>query len=78
MLTQPEHAGLAALTICEALMLALKERGVLPEHELLGILQDAAATHENATGSDVEMAAHRAVAELIGSIIMGGDAVRRT
>lgn len=72
-----EHAGLAALSICEALLLAMNDRGLLPEHEIVGILRDAAATHENAVGPDAEMENHRAVAELINAIIAGGNSVRR-
>ena len=40
-----EIAGNAALSICEALLLALNDRKVLPEKEIIGLLQDAAA-HE--------------------------------
>jgi hypothetical protein len=72
-----EHAGLAALSICEALLLALNDRRLLPEHEILGVLRDAAATHENATGSEAETERHRAVADLIKAIIAGGNSVRR-
>jgi hypothetical protein len=48
-----EHAGQAALSICEALLLAMNDHGVLPEHEIVGVLRDAAATHENAVGTDL-------------------------
>jgi hypothetical protein len=77
MSTASEHASQAALSICEALLLAMKDRRVLPEHEIVGILRDAAATHENAVGTELEMAKHRAVAELINAIIAGGNSVRR-
>ena len=72
-----EHAGLAALSICEALLLAMNDHGVLPEHEIMGVLRDAAATHENAVGTELEKQRHRAVADLINTIISGGNAVRR-
>ena len=65
-----DHSGKAALTICEALLLA--------EHEIVGLLRDAAATHENATRSDSEKEAHRAAASLINEIIVGGYPVRRS
>jgi len=77
MSTASEHAGEAALSICEALLLALKDRALLPEHEILGVLRDAAATHENAVGTELEMEKHRAVADLINAIIAGGNSVRR-
>ena len=78
MSTASEHAGRAALSICEALLLALNDRGVLPEHEILGVLRDAAAPHENAVGTELEMENHRAVAEMINAIIAAGNSVRRS
>lgn len=77
MSTTSEHAGQAALSICEALLLALNERGLLPEHEIVGVLRDAAATHENAVGAELETEHHRAVADLINAIIAGGNGGRR-
>ncbi|PRY80519.1 hypothetical protein CLV80_101374 [Yoonia maritima] len=72
------QSGIAALSICEALLLALNDAKVLPEREIMGVLEDAAATHENAAGSDAEIEEHKAVALLIGKIIAGGNSVRRT
>lgn len=77
MSTASEHAGQAALSICEALLLALNDSGLLPEHEIVGILRDAATTHENAVGTELEMERHRTVAEMINAIIAGGNSVRR-
>ena len=78
MSTASEHAGQAALSIIEALLLAMNDRGLLPEHEIVGVLRDAAATHENAVDAEPEMENHRAVAELINAIIAGGNSVRRS
>ncbi|WP_074647109.1 hypothetical protein [Thalassovita gelatinovora] len=55
----------------------LNDRGLLPEHEIVGVLRDAAATHENAVGTEPETERHRAVADLINAIIAGGNSVRR-
>lgn len=77
MSTANDHAGLAALSICEALLLAMNDRELLPESEILGVLEDAAATHANAVGTAQEMEGHRAVADLINAIIAGGNSVRR-
>lgn len=69
-------AGTAALAICESLLLALNDRNVLPEKEIVGILRDAAAAHSFApTGVHADM--HAAVAALINGIIDGGNSVRR-
>ncbi|MFZ7092662.1 hypothetical protein [Primorskyibacter sp. 2E233] len=72
-----DYSGMAALSICEALLLAMNDHGLLPEHEIVGVLRDAAATHENAAGSDIDLAKHVAVAGLINKIIAGGNSVRR-
>lgn len=72
------QSGIAALSICEALLLALNDAKVLPEREIMGVLEDAAATHEDAGGSNVEMEEHKAVARLINKIIAGGNSVRRS
>ena len=78
MSTASDQAGQAALSICEALLLAMSDRGLLPEHEIVGVLRDAAATHENATGTELETETHQAVADLINAIIAGGNSVRRS
>lgn len=77
MTTQNVYSGMAALSICESLLLALNDREMLPEKEILGILNDAANSHEEAVGTDDEADAHRGVAALIRKIIAGGNSVRR-
>jgi hypothetical protein len=72
-----DYSGLAALSICEALLLAMNDHKLLPEHEIVGVLRDAAATHENAVGPDAEREMHEGVAGLINRIIAGGNSVRR-
>jgi hypothetical protein len=74
---QNDYSGIAALTICEALLLAMNDHDLLPEKEILGVLRDSAETHENGVGSENEMETHRAVAALINRIIAGGNSVRR-
>ncbi len=74
---QRDPSGMAAFSICEALLLALQDRKLLPEGEILGILRDAAATHENARGPETEQEMHMATAKLINEIIVGGNISRR-
>ncbi|NMM46459.1 hypothetical protein HH303_18355 [Rhodospirillaceae bacterium KN72] len=69
--------GAAALSICEALLLAIKDLKVLPEHEIVGLLEDAAASHEFAVHPDAEADMHREASVLIHRIIDGGISVRR-
>ena len=75
---QQNPAGMAALSICEALLLAMNDRNLLPEPEIVGVLRDAAATHENAIGSEVDQETHAAAANLINEIIVGGNLSRRS
>lgn len=71
-------AGIAALSICESLLLALNDARILPENEIMGILEDTALAHENAVGSAADIETHTAVAVLINSIIASGNSVRRS
>lgn len=70
-------AGTAALSICESLMLALNDRDILPEHEIVGVLKDAVTAHENVPGDEETTALNAAVVVLINRIIDGGNSVRR-
>lgn len=72
-----KNSGIAALSICEALLLALNDTKILPEREIMGVLKDAAVSHENARGSSSEMEMHSNVAAMINRIISGGNSVRR-
>ncbi|WP_042246371.1 hypothetical protein [Paracoccus sp. PAMC 22219] len=71
-----DSAGLAALTLFEALILALHDRDVLPRSEILGLLQDAATTRHNAArltgGPD-----HAGAARLIDDIIARAELLPR-
>jgi hypothetical protein len=69
--------GTAALAICEALLLALNDRKILPESEIVGILRDAADVHANSPAHLGDTELHAAVAGLINRIIDGGNSVRR-
>ncbi|MEP7174136.1 MAG: hypothetical protein ABI705_11660 [Aestuariivirga sp.] len=73
----PDVSGTAALAICESLLLALNDRDILPENEIIGILRDAAAAHGPVTGESVDDELHNAVSDLINRIIAGGNSVRR-
>ena len=69
-------AGLAALAICESLLLSLTENKTLAAGEARSILEDAAATHRNAISLSEEGARHEAAAAVIELILAGGNSVR--
>ena len=76
MTAHPQTNGLAALTICESLLLALTERDVLDNQEVRGLLIDAATAHGNAatTANDPEM--HLAAQAVIEQILRKRNSVR--
>lgn len=77
MTTVSNAAGHAALAICESLLLALGDRQIIDEREILGILEDAAIAHRNAVPlARGDGATHEAAAHLIEAIIAGGNSVR--
>lgn len=45
MTAEEEAAGMAALSICESLVIAMVEKGLLTPEEARGALEDAAAAH---------------------------------
>ena len=75
--TKNDVSGAAALAISESLLLCLGDRKILAEDEIIGILEDAITAHQNAPAEDGMTKTHNAVAELIQSIINGGNSVRR-
>ena len=76
MQSSTDVAGVAALAICESLMLALNARSILPETEILGVLTDAVAAHTDVPQHSYPAETHLAVAHLIQRIIDGGNSVR--
>ena len=58
-------AGLAALAICESLLLSLTESKVLPPGEARAILEDAAAANRNAIPLAPDGGHHEAAAAVI-------------
>lgn len=71
---QPDLSGLAALAICESLLLALNDRNVMPESVIVDVLKVAATTLEEVVPAGGNSAA---AATLIHNIINGRNSVRR-
>jgi len=70
-------AGHAALAICESLLLALSDNGVLSQDEIRGILSDAASAHRKAAALSPNPGHHHeAAADLIESMLAGGNHIR--
>ncbi|SIT08447.1 hypothetical protein SAMN05421759_11482 [Roseivivax lentus] len=70
-------SGTAALAICESLLLALNDGGVLPEKDIVDVLRDAVTTLNDVPGDEATVALNAAAAKVIVGMIDGGNSVRR-
>lgn len=70
-------AGLAALSICESLILALSDMNVLSEKQAVDVLKDAIAGHHGAIGAPENVALHQQAAKILERILDGGNSIRR-
>lgn len=66
-----EAEGLAALGICESLVLALTELKIISEQDGRDLLGDVATTHTNAAEASATPEVHEAVVEIIRRILAG-------
>lgn len=75
----PRATGLAALSVCESILLSLTEKRIIETAEARAILQDAATAHREAIplAGDGDAMDHEGAAVLIEKIIEGGNSVRR-
>lgn len=58
-------SGIATLSICESLLIALSDLRIIRAAEASGILEDAATTHRNAGATGDEAALNLLVATMI-------------
>lgn len=68
--------GLAALSICESLILSLGDRGLLDELETTNLLEDVIAVHHNAAEAGDNPVLHNTVVRLVTRILRGENAGR--
>jgi hypothetical protein len=74
-----EAAGVAALSVCESLLLSLTDNGIIDAAEAKAILLDAAAAHRGAVPlADGDAGVHEEAAVLLEAIVRNGNSVRRT
>lgn len=69
-------SGLAALSICESLIVCLVEKGLLDAMEFDAILEDARSAHENSTPQNYSREDHKLAAALISRIMAKSNSVR--
>jgi hypothetical protein len=64
--------GLAALGICESLLLALIDLNIISEHNARELLTDVADTHNEAAIISQTPEVHKAVVAIVQHILAGG------
>jgi hypothetical protein len=70
-------SGVAALSICESLLLAMGDLKIMNEEEAVGVIEDAANGHRNFDGPSKGSALHIEVVAILDRIIAGGNSIRR-
>jgi hypothetical protein len=70
-------SGVAALSICESLLLAMGDLKIMNETEAVGVINDAAEAHRAASTGGRNAALHLAVVEILDRIVAGGNSIRR-
>jgi hypothetical protein len=68
--------GMAALGICESLLVALSELNVISEADLRGLLVDVVSTHNEAAAGSQTPEKHQAVVEIVQRILAGKNGMR--
>ena len=68
--------GLAALGICESLLLALTDLKILNEQDARDLLADVSSTHKEAATTAQSPDRHQAVIEIIERILAGKNGMR--
>ena len=72
-------SGMAALSICESLLLAMGDLKIMDEQQAVGVIKDAATAHQaasDATGSAESASLHLEVVAILNGIISGGNSIR--
>lgn len=70
-------SGVAALSICESLLLAMGDLKIMGENDAVNVIEDAASAHRTAGGTEQETKIHLEVAAILDRILAGGNSVRR-
>ena len=71
-----EAEGMAALGICESLLIALTELKIISDKDARDLLTDVATSHSEAAPTSTNPATHQAVVEIVQRILAGKNGVR--
>jgi hypothetical protein len=76
--TNFNHAeGLAALGICESLLIALTDLQIISEKDARDVLTDVAAAHNEASAVSQTPEKHQAVIDIVERILAGKNGMRQ-
>jgi hypothetical protein len=68
--------GMAALGICESLLIALTDLKILGERDARDLLTDVVTTHSEAARASLTPDRHQAVVEIVQRILAGKNGIR--
>jgi hypothetical protein len=68
--------GMAALGICESILLALTDLKIISDKDARDLLTDVATTHTEAATKSTNPASHQAVVGIVQRILAGRNGVR--
>jgi hypothetical protein len=68
--------GMAALGICESLLVALTDLAIISENDARDLLTDVATTHSEAAAGSQAPDKHRAVVAIVRRILAGKNGTR--
>ena len=71
-----DSEGMAALGICESLLLALTDLKIISEKDARDLLTDVATTHDEAASASQTPERHQAVIAIVERILAGKNGVR--
>jgi hypothetical protein len=71
-----DATGMAALGICESLLLALTDLKIISEQDARDLLTDVATTHHEAAAVSQMPERHQAVVDIVQRILAGKNGVR--
>jgi len=72
----PDADGMAALGICESLLIALTDLKIIGEKDARDLLADVATTHNEAATASQTPEKHQAVVEIVRRMLGGKNGVR--
>ncbi len=70
-------SGMAALSICESLLVALTDLKIISEQDARDVLTDVLTAHNEAAEASVTPIKHQAVIEIVQRILNGKNGLRQ-